>query len=355
MSDLAPEPIEQEPSLRDEIGLAFEADAGAAGLAPLEPVAPVVAAETPEQTQQRARDEAGRFTKPQEQAKTALEAKPQAAAGPVEGQTISPPASWSAAAKADFKALAPHIQQEVLKRERDIETGKAQWDQKGERLNRLDAVLGPRRERFQLAGLDEVQAITALLAAQDILDKDPYGGIATLAQRYGVDLRRLVQGVPQGQAAPQQAQPMDPQYQQLASQVQSLQATLAQRSQDEARQTAQQYVSEVDAFRSDPKNMYFENVKDDMVALLQSNRATTLQDAYDKAIWANPETRTHVARAQQEAEAQAVRAAATQRAQAARYAGGSINGSPQPGSSPANAGPASSIRDELARAFSEVS
>jgi hypothetical protein len=354
MSDLAPEPIEQEPSLRDEIGLAFEADAGAAGLAPLESAAPVVAGETPEQTQQRARDEAGRFTKPQEQAKTALEAKPQAAAGPVEGQTISPPASWSAAAKADFKALAPHIQQEVLKRERDIEQGKAQWDQKGERLNRLDAVLGPRRERFQLAGLDEVQAITALLAAQDILDKDPYGGIATLAQRYGVDLRRLVQGVPQGQAAPQ-AQPMAPEYQQLASQVQTLQNELARRSQDEARQTAQQYVSEVDAFRSDPKNQYFENVKDDMVALLQSNRAAGLQDAYEKALWANPETRSIVARAQQEEQAAAARAAATARAQQARYAGGSINGSPQPGSSPANAGPASSIRDELARAFSEVS
>jgi hypothetical protein len=148
---------------------------------------------------------------------------------------------------------------------------------------------------------------------------------------------------------------MDQGYQQLASQVQTLQNALAQRSQDEARQTAQQYVSEVDAFRSDPKNMYFENVKDDMVALLSQNRATTLQDAYDKAVRANPETYPHWFKAKQEEEAAAARATATARANAARYAGGSINGSPQPGSSPASAGPASSIRDELARAFSEVS
>ena len=336
----APDP---EPSLRDSLSDAFAAGSGVVAPAGI----PDPAAEMAAQTAQRARDESGRFTKPQEGAKTTPELATQAQVEPPHQEIINPPASWSATAKAQFKALDPVIQQEVLKREKDIEQGKAQWDQKGERLNRLDAVLGPRRERFQLAGLDEVQAIQALLAAQDLLDRDPIGGLATLAQRYGVNLAQLAQTAP-GQAA--QQPPMHPALQQLTSQVQSLQNALAQRDQSHASQIAQQYVSEVEAFRADPANMYFDNVRDEMVALLNGGRAQNLQEAYDQAVWANKETRVLVQSAQEAQRAQEVQA----RAKAARHAGGSINGSPAPGSSPANAGPAPTLRDELNRAFGDL-
>jgi hypothetical protein len=239
----------------------------------------------------------------------------------------------------------------VLKREKDMEQGKAQWDQKGERLNRLDAVLSPRRERFQLTGMDEVRAIEALFAAQDYLDRDPVGGLAHLARQYGVDLGRLAGGR-QAQAA---QPPMHPAIRELANEVNSLKGALAQQH-DHAHQTIlTQLTSEAAAFGDDPSHLYFDNVVGDMIALLQSNRAASLQDAYDRAVWANPETRTlalHAAEDQRRAGAeQAARAKAT----AARHASGSITGSPSPGSSPASAGPAPTLRDELARAFSEAS
>jgi hypothetical protein len=53
-----------------------------------------------------------------------------------------------------------------------------------------------------------------------------------------------------------------------------------------------------------------------MAALLQAGQAKDLQDAYEQAVWANPQTRTSlIAQQQQEAKAKA-----TQTAQAAKQA-----------------------------------
>ncbi len=238
----------------------------------------------------------------------------------------------------------------MLKREKDIEAGKAQWDQKGERLNRLDAILAPRRERLRLNGWDDSQAIEALFAAQDLLERDPMAGLGYLARQYGVDLSRLAPDDPAQAAQP----PMHPAIQRLAQQVGALEGALAAQQRAAQQTEAAKRDAEVAAFRADPSNLYLDDVAADMSALLRSGRASSLQDAYDKAVWANPETRTLVINEredQRRAEAERARRA---KATAARYASGSITGSPQPGSSPANAGPAPTLRDELTRAFSDV-
>ena len=336
---------EDEPSLRDEISAAIEADASIADAPTLDAPEPVAT--------DRARDEHGRFSKASDTAPDSPEPiAPKAGDEPAETRTIAPPASWSATAKAQFQALDPVIQREVLKREKDIETGKAQWDQKGERLNRLDTVLAPRRERFQLAGFDEVRAIEALFAAQDFLERDPAGGLTYLARQYGVDLGRLAGGA-QGQAASEP--PMHPALRQLAGEVNSLKGALAQQQSAAEQAVQSRFLSEVEAFSTDPSNPYVDNVREDMIALLQSGRAASLKDAYDKAVWANPETRTLVQQSLEDQRRSAAETAARAKAQAARHASGSITGSPSPGSSPASAGPAPTLRDELARAFSEAS
>src|SRR5579871_3545732 len=109
--------FDAETSLRDEIAAAIEADAPAAREAPAE--ARALDVETPEPD------------------------PPADAPEPPSPETVAAPAAWSAAAKARFQTLDPVVQQEVLKREKDMDAGKAQWDQKGERLNRLEAVIGP--------------------------------------------------------------------------------------------------------------------------------------------------------------------------------------------------------------------
>lgn len=238
------------------------------------------------EAESRARDEHGRFVaKAAEPAQDNGNPLPQAVESPSE--TIRPPVSWSATAKADFARLPPHIQQEVLKREKDIETGMAQWAPKGERLNKFEALFAPRREKLALAGVDEFRAVEQLLAAQDFLERDPAGALNYLAQQYGVSLPGVQPQ--QGLQIPQA--PEDPRLSELQKQVASLSEALTSRQQAEEQAKVEAAHSDWVAFRSDPKNLYAENVKPEMAAFLREGRADTLQQAYDMAVWANPETR----------------------------------------------------------------
>jgi hypothetical protein len=82
----------------------------------------------------------------------------------------------------------------------------------------------------------------------------------------------------------------------------------------------------LETFSNDPKNEFYLDVRMDMATLLESGRAKDLKDAYDKAVWANPETR------QVMLERQAVELSkkVSKRAAAAREASSSINGSGEP-------------------------
>ena len=332
------------PSIRDELTAAMGTDAPASEAAP----APATPAPKPEGNA-LARAPDGKFAKAPEAAPNTPEPNAQAAPGPDASQTIRPPASWSATAKADFATLPPHIQQEVLKREGEIEAGKAQWDQKANRFNRLDAVLSPREEAFRLRGIDEVQAVQSLLAAQDFLERDAPSALQYLARQYGVNLASLAPGAPQ----PQQAQ-LPPAIQQMAQELNTLKQTLAQQSTAAHQQAVSETQAQIDAFSADPANLYFPNVKVTMGKLIAAGEAMGLKDAYDKAVWAHPEIRPLLLRDQQ-AQGQATQEQQDKaRAEAARRASGSIVGSPTPGSSPSGPGPASSIRAELQRAMSGV-
>lgn len=335
-------------SLHDELASAFAEAGGDPPVNDFDAGAPVPPAppETQQQIADRQRDEQGRFAKALEQEQNSPQVVPPLAGqGSAQPAPISPPPSWSATAKAEFLKASPVIQQEVLKREKDMEAGNAQWQEKGERLNRLDAILAPRRERHQLAGLDDVRAVQTLFAAQDYLERDPYAAIAYLARQSGVDLTRYANGGAQMQAA---QPPMHPQLQALLNEVNSLKGTVSQQqsAQQDAARTG--YVQQVQAFASDPKNLYFANVERDMAALITSGQAQGLQDAYEKATWAHPEIRPLLIAEQSKAQG----AASQARANAARQASGSVIGSPMPGSAPANGGPAPSLREELERAFS---
>ncbi len=283
-----------------------------------------------------------------------LPIEPTGGAEPPQPETIRVPPGLSAATKADFDKLPKHVQQDMVKWQQDLETAKTTWDQKAERYNRLDSLLAPRRERFQIAGIDDVQAVQALLAAQDYLERSPREGIAYLARQYGVDLRGFASGQPAGQPA-QAAPPMPEWAQQLFGKVQSLESVTVQQQQAAQQAARSEVDGQVHAFRSDPKNLYFENVRNDMAALIQSGQARTIQEAYDKAIWASPEIRPLVLRQQQEADQATQRAAAQAKANAARHASGSITGSPSPGASPAQrSNPTSTVGDDLRSAWNEI-
>lgn len=84
---------------------------------------------------------------------------------------------------------------------------------------------------------------------------------------------------------------MDPQVAALQNQLTSVQSVLAQNEQ-RYRQSVQEKVrSEVDAFASAPGHEHFDAVADDITRLISTGTCSTLQEAYDRAIWMNPTVR----------------------------------------------------------------
>lgn len=268
---------------------------------------PEVAAEA---KTERARDEAGRFTA----AELAQQAADKAAANPpVEQQTEQPakraPSSWKKEAAAEFDKLPPHVQDEVLRRETDFHKGIEGFKSHADLGRSIEKTLQPYMPTIQQLGVTPDVAISSLLKADAGLrygtPEQKAQHLANLAQTYGIDMGVVAQ-VPQKDHYTFQLE-------QRLSQLQQQQEQFQQSQQEQQREALN---SELQAFAATAE--HFEAVKEDMAALLQAGRATDLKDAYDKAVYANPQTRQALLEQQrQEALKQAQTHALNARAKAA--------------------------------------
>ncbi len=313
---------------------------------PAEPVAqpePIVveelisaAPEAEKPAGERERGPDGKFVaKAEEPAQDTTNQPPKAAETPQE--SIRPPASWSAVAKSKFAALDPDIQKEVLKREQDVEKGFRERADALKRYEPLDQVLEPRRALWAAQGMDEVQAVKTLLAAQDLLEKNPQQGIEYLAKAYGVSLNAAQPT--EGQANTPQPDGNSPRIDQLMQRIDQLTQQVQQA------QTAP-VTDQIEQFRNDPANLYFDNVRPAMAALIQSGQAKTLPEAYEMACWMDPTIRVLMQKPQ------VAPAADTARVEKAKAAGASVTGSPS--SAPIVAGAGNSVEDDIRRSFQEL-
>jgi len=114
----------------------------------------------------------------------------------------------------------------------------------------------------------------------------------------------------------------------LQQQVQSLQQTIQQQTELKKQQEDEAIQSQIKTFSADPKNIHFEAVKAEMAALLKSGIAKDLADAYDRAVYANPHTRSTLLQAQTQSAEEKQVADKKAKADAAKKAGSSIKGAP---------------------------
>jgi len=143
--------------------------------------------------------------------------------------------------------------------------------------------------------------------------------IGAMAQ-YGIDPNYVFQRLTGGQ----QQRQTNPELMQVQNELQQLkQARLAEQQSIQAAEQAQ-VTQTIDSFAADPKHIYFANVKAEMAALLSSNRAKDLTEAYEMACWARPDIRPLL----QQAEALRKQEELKAKAEKARKAGSSLTGSP---------------------------
>lgn len=299
----------------------------------------------------RARDEQGRFAPAEKPTDTAAsETASTAAPEPQATETIRPPASLPAALKAEFATLPPAWQKAIADQEKSVSTAKAEWGEKGQRLNRLDEILAPRKDQLALAGKSDVQYVQELVAADVWLSKDPLAALDYLARSYGVNLQQIAQATGARQGQPQQGPQVDPTLAPLFQQVQTLTQTVAQQQQSAEAARLAEASSEIEQFAADPKNLYFHNVATEMGRLMESGRAKTLSEAYETACWADKDIRPLLI-AQQAPKPDAQQQARA-KAAAAGQASGSVVGAPGNASPGALSGSKGSIRADLEYAAS---
>jgi len=283
--------------------------------------------ETPSEGTDRVRDESGRFAKkddPTPETENVAEVVSEEVPAP-EVPVKRPPSSWKKETQAEWDKLAPHVQDDVLRREADFHRGIEQYKTHAQRAQAYDQAIAPYQQTLQSLGVAPEVAIGELFKADHLLrtsaphEKAAY--FAKLAQDYGVQLTDI-------QAPP----PVDPAYQALLNEVRTLKQTEAQREQQRQQAEQAQLNSTIASFSQGKE--HFDVVREDMAALLQAGRASDLETAYDMAIWARPDLRSGLLQQQTRAAEEKARAAMQQRK--AQSAAVSVRGSSPVSSSSAN-------------------
>jgi hypothetical protein len=219
---------------------------------------------------------------------------------PPADMTPSQAAAWEALPKAWKKnyethwgSLSPELKQYIHTREQQAFQGITTYRNGHERWTKaiqpFEQVLGQHPE-VDPVELVQVLAHNHLRLAQGT-PAERRELLTNIARHYGVDLAQAA-----GQAQPpagQQAQAPFTQ-EQIALLQQMLQPVVGQ-AQAAAQFTQEQRAAEanksVDKFFSDSKNVYAEDVAQDMLQILQSRKAETLEEAYELAIMRNPEVK----------------------------------------------------------------
>lgn len=226
-----------------------------------------------------------------------------------------PPKSWTKEMQAKYSALPPEVQDYVELREKQMSEG-LEKDRGDANLGRtMRDIMTPYRPMLQANGVNEAQAVQSLmnvhykLTSLPIAERTEY--FASMAKSYGIDLATAPKG---------EEQQLDPTVKRLMDELNGIKQHLTTNQEAAITQAKERVSRDVEAFASDPKHAYFDEVSDDIAAMIQAGH--DLEAAYEKAVWANPVTRQkEIARLQTEQEAK-LREKAKTTADAARKAAG---------------------------------
>lgn len=313
----------------------------------------------------RVRDATGKFSKagksatpapaaptqaPSVAAPPAPGTQPTATPPPAPGETsvaLKAPQSWKPGAREAWAKLPPAVQQEVDRREKEMQAGLRDAAERAKRGDTLHQAVAPFENHIRRQGGDPAQAVQAMLQFRHTLEtgteKQRAAAIAQAFQFAGVSEDALVEAITgqRGQGGGQAQQgPVDPRS--IAAQVRQ---ELMQELQQQGQQRSYSKATEELATWSQDKE-FFEDVRPAMEGLIRAGVARGYQDAYDRACWANPDVRS-ILQQRDAAKAATSQVEATQRA---RAASSSVKSQP---ASMANGSAGGNLRDDIRQSIAE--
>lgn len=223
------------------------------------------------------------------------------------------PNTWKKEAAAKWSALDPDVRQEIHRREEDFHKGIGQYRDAAAFGKSIFEDVAPHFDAMRQIGGTPREVLRDVLGAWRALatgnPEQKRSTLLQLASGYGISLDELNDARANAPSPAPELQPVLQRVQQLEQHI-----TESQRAREQAEFSER--VASAEKFLSDPSREYIGEVFDDMLALVRTGIAP--QDAYDKAVWANPATREKVL-AKQEGERkkrEAAEAAAARKAAA---------------------------------------
>lgn len=265
-------------------------------------------------------------------------------------QALEAPQHWPANDRELFGKQPKEVQTWLLNRHKAMEADYTRKTQEVAPMRRLkeglDEVFAPFREKMALDGIDEMGAIKQLVAAHTYLQRSPQEAIGWLAQQYGIDLNQVVQGAGE--------ETLPPQFAKLQESVQRQERIIQETLQRQEKEQLNANLSQVEQFadqkdaQGKPLHPHFDDVAQDVAKMLKAGIAENLQDAYDRAVYANPQVRQKVLAAQEAERRVKDEAERKKKAAEAKQAGFDVKGE---GAAGAVSAESQSLRASLEKAW----
>ena len=249
-----------------------------------------------------------------------------------EPEPLSAPEHWPEETRTQFEAAPREWQEWALKRDSEVDN---MIREKTEGISDfrktydpVEKIFEPYRNQLIMAGLTPADVISRWAAAEQMLQNEPAKAIQYLMQQYNISADAL-----SGEEVSE-----DPDIASIRQEINALRTDITTRQQtdQQASQQAisnqiQQFVEEKDE-AGNPKHPYFEDVTADIVGLAKAEwsqgRKPDLNNLYERAVWANPDTRAKLQDAQQKAASKASEKEAQRKAKEAKAAAASVSGAP---------------------------
>lgn len=202
-------------------------------------------------------------------------------------EVITAPNSYKQEYKDTFNQLPTEWQKYLATREKEVEQG---LSKARNQYSWVDKVYNDRREALAAQGYNSAQDyINDLVLISDALAKDPTATLEALRSNYGIEANGQENNA-------------------LQRQLMALQQTVNQQQSYLNAQRQESIVNALNAFMNakdesgNAKHIYFDDVRDEMVALLKSGLAKDYEDAYNQAVWRVESVRNKMIAAQAKAE-----------------------------------------------------
>lgn len=207
-------------------------------------------------------------------------------------QAVGAPQTWSKEAIAEWATIPERAKQEILKREDDMFRGIEQYKVAADIGMSYSKVVEPYAPILAAENIDPVQMFQSFAANHYLLTRGtPQQKIelaASMLQGYEIPLAELLNYIADQDV---DINPPNPEIISLREELGQLRNFITSSQNSAQQEVTKRIDAEIEAFASDPAHPYFDELASDIQKLFESGLASSLAEAYEKAVFANPNTR----------------------------------------------------------------